>query len=256
MTDDVDDFQAPLRICDVNGEPIRSLDDWRTRAAPAGGDKHWRPGRSALVLARAWVGTGTAAMPDDVARLFTTAVEMIGFRPGLARPEAKLPLDSFRGNTRNADLLLYGTAAAGRTVVTVEAKADESFGRYVADELRRVEDKPTSNLPRRIAQLATLVFGDPTVAQDVRYQLLHGLAATVLETQRRNAEQGAFVIHEFRSTVTDDRKQEANHEDLRRFGAHLGVEVVPGRLERISLAGEPSVRMFLGLVTTEARRDD
>lgn len=136
-------------------------------------------------------------------------------------------------------------------MVTVEAKADERFGRYVADELRRVAQVPRSNLPCRIRALAELLFGAAVDVGHLRYQLVHGLAATVLEAQRRVADQAVFAVHEFRTPATDDARRAKNHEDLRSFVSTFGVEsITPGRLRRISVAGAPSLPVFVGLPAT------
>ena len=252
MHDDPTDFDPPLRIRAGSGAPIASVDDWRHLAAPAGGDKGWKVGRSAYELANAWVGGDAPAIPDGLVALLESAPRTASFAPGLARPEAKIQLDDFRGNTRNADLLLHGTSHGVRTLVTVEAKADEPFGRTIGDEVQGVADKPASNLPKRISALSALLFGEGVDAGSVRYQLVHGLAATVLQAQRRDADQAIFVIHQFRTSETVDAKIETNHDDLRSFLTHLGVDdVAPGQLQGVEIPGAPGLPVFVGLITTD-----
>ena len=48
---------------------ITSVDDWKEFAPPKRGYQ-WAEGRSAFELARAWCGTGTPSMPDDLRALF------------------------------------------------------------------------------------------------------------------------------------------------------------------------------------------
>jgi hypothetical protein len=68
-----------------------------------------------------------------------------------AWPEHKMALDSFRGETRNADLPPSAAGRDGLVAVTVEAKADESFGDLIGTAVAKA--KPTSNAPARIRGL-------------------------------------------------------------------------------------------------------
>jgi hypothetical protein len=221
-------------------------------APPAGRAKHWRVGRSARELATSWLRPHRPAIPEELAVLLVSRPETTGFAAGLARPEAKLRLDDHAGATRNADLLLLGTANGGRTLITIEAKADEPFGPTVADALASVAEKPTSNLPARISSLVELVFGAGFDATTLRYQLLHGLAATVLEAQLRGAEQAVFAVHEFSTPETTATKQAQNHHDLAAFLGALGADSPsPGELQRVPTADAPDLPVFIGLVRTD-----
>jgi hypothetical protein len=249
---DDDPFRSPLRIRGARDEPIESLGDWLCLAPPAGRARQWRQGRSARELAAAWLRPLRPALPEELALLLVSRPETSGFAAGLALPEAKLRLDRHAGATRNADLLLFGTAKAGRTLITVEAKADEPFGPYVSGALAEVEDKPGSNLPARIDVLASLLFGNDFDAGHLRYQLLHGLGATVLEALARNAHQAVFAIHEFRTSETLLAKHEANHQDLREFMSHFGAEYMkPGILQAITISGAPHLPVFVGITRTD-----
>jgi hypothetical protein len=129
---DPDAFLPPLRMQGVRGAPIESIGDWLCLAPPAGRAKQWRAGRSARELATSWLRPYRPAVPEELALLLVSRPETTGFAAGLARPEAQLRLDELAGATRNADLLLLGTASGGRTLITIEAKADEPFGPTVA----------------------------------------------------------------------------------------------------------------------------
>ena len=149
---------------------------------------------------------------------------------------------------------MFGTANGGRTLVALEAKADEDFGPYAHDALVEVDAKPASNLPARIDALTKLIFGDVD-GSDLRYQLLHGLAATVLQAQAREADQAVFAIHEFRTFQTDDAKHEANHQDLRDFMHHFGAEsLVPGILQRVGIHGAPGLPIFVGITLSDTTK--
>ena len=112
-----------------NGVGIRSVDDWLCQAPPAKGKAHWKDNRSAKELAKAWFpASGDPVVPDELSRLFLSspAVGLIEFESG--EPEALVRFDDVPGEPRHSDLLLIGSCALGRIVVSIEAKADESFG--------------------------------------------------------------------------------------------------------------------------------
>ena len=96
------------------------------------------------------------------------------------------------------------------------------------------------------------MFGAEVDATSLRYQLLHGLGATVLEATLRDAEQAVFAIHEFRTPETTEAKHAQNHRDLTVFLAALGADQPsPGELQRITIAGAPDLPIFIGLVQTD-----
>lgn len=240
----------------ARGAPIDSIGDWLCLAPPVKRAAHWRKGRSARELATAWLRPGRPALPEELAVLLVSNPLTTFFASGLARPEAELVLDEHEGNTRNADLLLHGTAAGGNVLITIEAKADESYGPYVHEALAGVAGKSASKLPDRIRALSELLFGPEGEPGDpLRYQLLHGLGATVLEALRTQADVAVFVIHVFRTPETSDAKHELNAADLRSFMARFAAEdIVPDRLRRVTVAGAPKLPVFVGLVTTDTRQ--
>lgn len=70
-------------------------------------------------------------------------------------------MDQLRGNGRNHDLIIEGTVNDKRTLIAVEAKADESFGDLVGVyEARSYENNPKSKDPERIRQLTQAVLGE------------------------------------------------------------------------------------------------
>jgi hypothetical protein len=191
-----------------SGREIRSLDDWLTHAGPKKGADQWEHGRSAMESARAWLRTGRPAVPEELSALLEGREETAGFRPLYAIPELVTRLDEFRGEHRNHDLVVVGVARGGRTLLGIEAKADEAFGPPVGAYLRSTTTKVGSNLPERIRRLVRALFGSEALDRDgiagsfgsLGYQLLTALAGTLIEARRRFAEQAVLLVHEFRST--------------------------------------------------------
>lgn len=91
-------------ITNRRGEPIRSVDAWAKLAKPAS-ESHWKDGRSAKELAKAWIsGEGQAALR----RLVDTCEETARLRIESAVAEAQVAFDEYPGGKRNHHLLIRG----------------------------------------------------------------------------------------------------------------------------------------------------
>jgi hypothetical protein len=257
--------------------PINSTDDWYRLAPPRGGKRHWKVGRSALELARAWCpAPGGPTPPRELVTLLASHPLScdIAFADAEGTPELRVPLDSFDGEPRNTDLALVALTAARppvRVAISVEAKADESFGQRVlgavrAAERRRAAGKP-SNGDERARRLAVALFG-PGAASDpavdaLRYQLLTATAGALAFARQRRADVAVLVVHEFvdpAGTRTRRARLAANANDLDAFvtrlsdgrctrvvvGQHAGVFVVPGNAH---IPGD--IPLLLGKVTRD-----
>jgi hypothetical protein len=148
-------------------------------------------------------------VPGELSTLLESCERTSDFRPQEANPELVTRLDEFRGEHRNHDLIVIGNARGGRTLIGIEAKADEPFGsKDVGSYLRSASTKEGSNAPARIRRLVSALFGPDGLDGDqvavrystLRYQLLTALAGTLIEARRCSAEQAVLLVHEFRST--------------------------------------------------------
>lgn len=231
-----------LAVTGPRGAAIKSVDDWRRHAPPAKGADHWKAGRSAMELAHAWFRTSTPALPHEVAAALECSPLTQRFRVETAWPEHEMKLDH-RGKGRQHDLLARGSAGGRPAVMSVEAKADESFGPTISGYLaecvrkgvsRKDEGLAPSGVPDRIRDLCMLLFGSDVsdAIQALRYQLLHSVAGTVLEAAKSDADTCVFMVHEFPQAASP-RKRRANANDLDRFASVLAgksIEVAPGTL--------------------------
>jgi hypothetical protein len=235
-----------LRIEGPGGKRISSLEDWLRYAPPKKREAHWKPGRSAMESARAWLGEdGRPALPEELAELLDSRAPTAGFWPHLAIPELVTRLDDFDGEHRNHDLIAVGDAEGGLTLLAIEAKADESYGNhtvasYLAACARRADERSRkveiarrmgdpiprpSNARARVEQLCAAVFGPAPDGQEVaeralpvRYQLITAVAGALIEARIRDCIQAVLVVHEFLSQPdpdkelagTDDRKVARN----------------------------------------------
>jgi hypothetical protein len=250
----VGETMANIEIRGYAGELIRSFADWERCAMPPERKvKHWKKGRSAYELGWAWTGTGEPAIPADLAALLDShrGTQGITIRSGIAERETPLPFGT-RG-PRCHDLALLGERDDSAVVICVEAKADESFGGTVTEELLKARTRSArTRFPDRLdwltrSLLGVAAFSDPDrmVLSDViaglAYQLLAGVSGTLLEAELRGASIAIFVVHEFRTTATDDAKMEANGRALNDFLRLLlssnGVNDVPMGLAIGQLVG-------------------
>jgi hypothetical protein len=139
-----------------NGIPIASVDDWK-RLAPPKAEYHWVVGRSAFELAHAWCGSGSPIVPLELQRILESREETRGPIVDEVIPEHRINFDAHGGQPRNADLALVGHTSSRKIVLTIEAKADETFGATVAktaaDALERGIRNPRSQGVRRVEDL-------------------------------------------------------------------------------------------------------
>ena len=120
--------------------------------------------------------------------------------------------------------MAFGTGKPGIVAITIEAKADEVFGPTIADVLGAAS--ASSNLPKRLSRLSRGLLGrPPSSVGDLRYQLLHGIAATLIFAQEQNAVAAVFVVLEFKGPSCSDRNLERNAADLKSFVLALSPPV-------------------------------
>jgi hypothetical protein len=183
---------------------VRSLDDWRRSAPPKKRRLHWKDGRSAKELARSWLRLGYPAPPLELVDILETT-----FGSGIvfesAEPECVVRLDNFRGEQRNCDLVVRCSVGPRPIVISIEAKADESFGDcYVGDYYDR-KLGTRSNIPKRIERLSKQLFGrdlDNDI-RELRYQLLHSSVAALIAAKKQSAACAVLLVHEFLSECLD-----------------------------------------------------
>jgi hypothetical protein len=228
-----------------NGNIIHSVEDWFRFAPPARGEKQWKDGRSAKELAKAWFPIdGEPQVPMELSSLFFNNDATRGIRIERGFPECEIHLDRFNG-PRNADLVVIGPKSGVNIAVNIEAKERETFGDPIQTCLNRVKDRST-NLPERINNLCLAIF-NLQISQipgigTIRYQLLHGTAAALIEAKNQKANLALFVVHEFRSERTPKRNLEINADDFKKFiwlvtkdentkineGSLIGPIIIPG----------------------------
>jgi hypothetical protein len=217
---------APFEIGSRRGKEIHSVRDWGKHAKPAS-KTHWKKGRSAMELARAWTSEHG---PKALRILLDQVTGTAGFEAKRGVAEARTRFDGF-GGPRNHDLLLIGEAAGGKTVVSIEGKVDETFGQtlggYRSAARRRIARKQPTDALERLQGLTQAIAGwDAGAAPrrlELRYQLFSAVAGAVAAAAEEEADQAVLCIHELNTKRIDEDKREQNDADLRTF-----VDVVFG----------------------------
>jgi hypothetical protein len=195
---------VPARLFGPDREEIRDLGSWFRHAPPEKGAAQWRDGFSAKEQAKAWLRTGSPAVPEELWSALEPLVadevdELYG------RPEHMTRLDRF---SRAWQHDLFACArSAGKTVlvVGVEAKACESFDGVVGD---RASAAPPSTKRARCNLLSRALFGREVIDErtgavlDERlsrhgYQLWTAAVGTIIEAQERGQDRAVLVVHQF-----------------------------------------------------------
>lgn len=204
---------------------IDTVDDWR-RLAPPKKSGQWRVGRSAQTVAEIWLAGGGKSLPPEVQSMLSSHDRFGGVQDGDwdAEPEVPLPFDSAR-NPRMTDILVLAKDSHGPFVIAVEAKADETFGCTITEELagaiEAVQKTPASQKLRRVEMLAkslmrAQVNGAPPIGA-LRYQLFTACAGALCEAKRRGVTRAIMLVHEFVTDQTRDQKHASNAADLDLF---------------------------------------
>lgn len=252
-----------------NTHHIASLKDWEEFAGPKSADQ-WVEGRSAYELANAWCGRGHLEMPSELRGLLDSHSATRGLSVEVVNPEHRISFDKLGGEPRNADLAFVGASASGTAAVTVEAKADETFGGTVSETLsaglERLLENPRSQGVQRVVGLVRALFLQRTKGQakvsSLRYQLLTAAAGTLAYAVDQKADAAVLVVHEFVTSKTQDRRHAKNAADYGLFLARLAGNATSltdeARLQGPFLVpGAPLFEnvppLFVGKITTHRR---
>ena len=217
----VPSIEVDFDIRGKQGKEILTLDDWY-KCLPKITQAKWVDGRSAKELAKAWISSGIHKMPEEIKRLLKSHSYTSAFRPEYVIVEKVTRLDKYPGGHRNHDILAVGSSGNRKVVISIEAKADEPFDREIN---QKGSTNPRTNIYDRIDILTRSVFGQTIKENEelgyLRYQLLTGVAGTLIEAKKHKADFAVFVVHEFLSGGLNRLKLDINKNDLNRFVGKL-----------------------------------
>lgn len=241
---------------------IRSLEDWFKLAPPAQAARQWKPGRSAMEFARAWIVKGRPRVPEDIERLLLTCQETQGVTLQRAFAELKTQFRDTPRGPRNHDLLIEAERSGDTIVFGVEGKEREEFDRTLDQKIADATKKSAfTKLPARVNSFCRALFGRPYSSdlKEVRYQFLSGIAGMLVEANRRGAALSVFIVFQFRSGATPISDFDRNFADYTRFVRVLLqdnlAEVLDGKIYGpFNAPGSelvPAGRFLIGKITSE-----
>lgn len=191
-----------------------------------GSPTHWREGRSAYEAACAWFDA--EGIPPALLSLIEGDPFFVDAILEAATFEKQTALDGF-GRASQTDVLAVLKTGAGRAVLAVEAKVDESFGPTVAEW--RVNG--SRGKQQRLAGLVERLNLDPLAIDTLRYQLLHRAAAALIEAATVGADRAGLMVQSFSPEAV-----RAGFADFCRFAEALGTPVErPGQLSPLRKFG-------------------
>lgn len=213
--------------------PATGPENWKQLLADPG--KHWKTGYSARALAHCW--HDSHGWPDEIEALFTSAniPEFSDIEPLLVIPEHVTSLKG-QGGHPHSDVFVLAKSGNGCLIsITVEGKAEESFGNQALGEWRRSGNKQNRRV-RLDFLLETLGLSvDP--ADEVSYQLIQRTACAVVEAKQFNAHYAVMVVHSF-------SRADTNYDAFCEFVNVFGKDVEPGTLAEIALVD--GIRVSVG----------
>lgn len=222
-----------LSLLKPDGTPITGWQQWTRPKKP----EHWKPGRSAMELAKAWFRKPHASPPNEFLKLLQSSERLTGIQLLRGVPELVTSLPE-RGEGRNHDLWLLAGTKDEQVTICVEAKADEAFGNETVSQYRQsaqkyLESGGRTKVPQRIDRMLSIVSGASDDWDCIRYQLLAALCGTVLQAVRDGSSIAVLVVHEFRTAKTTAEKLEDNEREFAEFmqvALTLAVPISSGTL--------------------------
>lgn len=198
-------------------ERITTPADWFKYCPPAKGKAQWQSKRSAMEMANFWCDASISqSFLQDVSKKLGQQWDRC-----VAYPEYSMAFDNYQ-HPRETDLLvLCYTQDHLNFIISIEGKADESFGGLVADELiDAVQSKIANSNSRKLERIIELwqsVANYTPLIASLRYQLLYWIAGSLWEGKRRQCGNILCLAQEFISDATRLEKIQLNQSDLDHF---------------------------------------
>jgi hypothetical protein len=216
-----------MKIENTKKQLIVDLESWKTAFIEVDKEKNWEEGRSACTLAK-YFTTPNIEESYGIKKI-EECFKALGFsnpKFNSAEIEHESRFDSFRGQGRMQDLVIWGESEKGRILTCIEAKVDEEFNELLNkaydNAKQKFDETPRSNAKNRIEELCdkylnvsaeSIKSGDEN---NIRYQLLYYLAGSICEAK----EYGNVVfmpIMVFKTNKYNETKGNSNREDYKQF---------------------------------------
>ena len=181
--------------------------------------RHWKAGRSAMLLAQSW------GLSDALPWRVKLALEREQRFQGLDFKEAEVEFKSQppgSGYPSATDLMVWASNTVGPVAVAVEGKVTEDFGPLVAEW--RTQSKGTSGKNRddRVDAMGATLGLAPATLDPLRYQLVHRIWSALEAARLKEWPTAVMLVHSFLPASHPE-----NHfDDFEAFAAALGVQGV------------------------------
>ena len=195
-------------------EIIDSLEKWHELCPPMKKDIHWKDYRSAKEMAKFWLNEGNS---KDFLKFIQKAIP--DFTYDYIIPEFPSHFDGY-GSPRKHDLLIAEKHT--KAIVTVEGKADESFGneefaKCLIETIKIKHLKHNSKAFDRMINLYLNYFHSNGYTFKIMYQLLYWFAGSLIDAIKEDTNNFIMVLQEFQSSSTNSEKVIKNHNDFENF---------------------------------------
>jgi uncharacterized protein DUF6946 len=207
----------------------RGIASWRERLANP--ELHWQRKFSAFETAVSWefASNSKSGLPGPIDKLFR---ESDYGEPTLISAVAEHKVDLPGGTAASqSDVWAVVKTTAGMLSLTVEAKASESFGDEILERwlVAGETEESISNRKKRWEYIRSHLPKSDFFPQ-VRYQMLHRCAASVMEAKRFGFLHAAFVVQAFNTPAK-------SFQDYVLFCEALQVPAARGGMAMTSMEG-------------------
>ena len=197
-----------------NGKQITSLENWKEEFFIGKKIKHWKRFRSAYECASYWLNENKV---KELELLLHSKIDFTNFFE--AYPECELKFDSYY-HPRENDLLI--TTNDDKTIISVEAKTDESFSseNYLeAFESALKAKKKNSNSMQleRLLEMYKNYFCGNNEILNLMHQLTYWFAGSISEGTRRNCKNLILLNQVFNNHKLNKFKLAKNQRDFEYF---------------------------------------
>ena len=216
---------------------IENLVQWFEVAQPKGGNVHWKPGRSAMEMAR-------FALSNEFAKVISKVLKECGLKDCnfKCEPEKQTTFEKGMGTggPRNHDLLMLGDDI----LIGIEAKVSESFDEKIKDKRKNA----TENMHLRLNSCLDYLYETrPQNAEDLYYQLFSSTVGSIIEAKRQKKNNVISLFVVFVGDVDKEDKYETNvnNNDIafNEFCQTFGLGENGGKLPKIP--GAPDVNCWI-----------
>ena len=224
-----------MKIENTKKQLIVDLESWKTVFIEVDKEKNWEEGRSACTLAK-YFTTPNIKESYGIKKIeeYFKALGFSNLKFNSAEIEHESRFDSFRGQGRMQDLVIWGESEKGSILTCIEAKVDESFDKSLFKKLEEIEkyldthknSKRRDRIQNLCKEYLKVNVGDikSEDKNDIRYQLLHYLAGSICEA-KCCADVVFMPIMVFKTDEYNKKKGDRNRKDYEQFRKALKFEM-------------------------------